>query len=87
MFQGVGNFGLWMFSRGCGPDAGRCRDTIRVDWGRDCSRQAPTRAPTQVGVDAGQVRGRAEGLVRYGESGLRVVTKPIASPVANIADR
>ena len=36
---------------------------------------------------SGQLRGRTEGLVRYGESGLLAVIKPIASLVANIADR
>ncbi len=76
----IWDVGFLIFPRGCGTH-------LRVDWGRDCSRKAPTRAPTQVGVDAGQVRGMAESLVRYGESGLRGVTKPITGLVANIADR
>jgi hypothetical protein len=48
--------------------------------------QPPTKAavpPTPVGAG----RGRAEVLVRYGESGLRVVTKPITGLVANVTDR
>ena len=28
-----GDFGCWIFPRGCGPDAGRGRDTVRVDFG------------------------------------------------------
>ena len=89
MFQGVGNFGLWILdfsprlrdtltrgffpavaghtyawigeeiahakgakaAKDAKPDACRGRPTARLD----CSRQAPTRAPTQVGAGRGKV--------------------------------
>jgi hypothetical protein len=56
------------------PDAGR---------GKVAKDPKPRLGSGQVGVDPG----RAEGLVRYGESGLRVVTKPTTGSIANIADR
>ena len=99
MFQGVGNFGLWILdfsprlrdtlTRGLGkrlltpsPDAGRGKVAKNAKF-----RLWPRRGSGRVGVDAEQVLSRAENLGRYGESGLRGVAKPIASPVANIADR
>ncbi len=61
------------------PDAGRGK----------VAKDAKPRQECGVDPDksAGQVRGRAEGLVRCGESGLRGVTKPTTGLVANIADR
>ena len=98
MFQGVGNFGLWMFSRGCGTRHRGCGTRSRaLTCGFLIEKRLLTPSPDvgrgKVAKDAkfrlrsGQVRGRAEVLVRYGESGLRGATKPTTGLVANIADR
>ena len=44
-----------------------------MDWGRDCSRKAPTIAPTLVGVDAGQAPTRAPTQVGAGRGRCGVV--------------
>ena len=68
------DLGCWIFNF-----SPRLRDTLTRGLGKRWLTPSPDKS-------AGQVRGRAEGLVRYGDSGLRALTKPTTGLVANIAD-